>query len=169
MREPESQQDRYLRYMGVDWSYISSIHEVREGVQIKHVPVYPRHVMYCSCSSITTSLFMSNDLGPLHTQDWEPVTITLQALSLVEKADPVQVRCFTLRLRDQRSMCMQDGCKVDMDSYMVSNGLCFIVTWTISKNHLLEVGVTQNQETMALWTLITVDFFYFTMCEDPYE
>ena len=30
--------------------------------------------------------------GPLHTRDWEPVTITLQALSLVEKADPVQVQ-----------------------------------------------------------------------------
>ena len=26
------------------------------------------------------------DLGPLHTRDWEPVTTTLQALSLVEKA-----------------------------------------------------------------------------------
>ena len=34
--------------------------------------------------------------GPLHTRDWEPVTITLQALSLVEKAELVQV-CFTLR------------------------------------------------------------------------
>jgi hypothetical protein len=43
------------------------------------------------------------DLGPLHTRDWKPVTITLQALSLVEKAEPVQVR-FTLRLRDQWSM-----------------------------------------------------------------
>ena len=40
-------------------------------------------------------------LGPLHTRDWQPVTITLQALSLVEKAEPVQVR-FTLRLRDQQ-------------------------------------------------------------------
>ena len=30
--------------------------------------------------------------GPLHTWDWEPVTITLQALSLVEKAELVQVR-----------------------------------------------------------------------------
>ena len=49
-------------------------------------------------------------LGPLHTWDWEPVTITLQALSLVEKVEPVQVR-FTLRLRDQHSMWMQDGCK----------------------------------------------------------
>ena len=27
------------------------------------------------------------------------MTVTLQALSLVEKAEPVQVRCFTLRLR----------------------------------------------------------------------
>jgi hypothetical protein len=26
---------------------------------------------------------------------------------------------------------MQDGCKVDMDSYMASNGSCFMVTWTI--------------------------------------
>ena len=40
----------------------------------------------------------------LHTWDWEPVTIALHALSLVKKAEPVQVRFFTLRLRDQRSM-----------------------------------------------------------------
>ena len=109
------------------------------------------------------------DLGPLHTRDWEPVTSTLQALSLVEKAEPVQVR-FTLRLRDQRSMWMQDGCKVYMDSYMASNRWCFIqVTWTIFKNHLLEVGLTQNQETMALRTLKTIALFYFIMCEDPHE
>ena len=38
------------------------------------------------------------------------MTITLQALSLVEKAGPVQV-CFTLHLRDQRRLWMQDGCK----------------------------------------------------------
>jgi hypothetical protein len=75
--------------------------------------------------------------GPLHTQDREPVAITFQALSLVEKAEPIQVR-FTLRLRDQRSMWMQDGCKVYMDSYMASNGSCFMVTWTSFKNHLLE-------------------------------
>jgi hypothetical protein len=30
------------------------------------------------------------DLGPLHTRDWEPVTITIQALSSVEKAEPVK-------------------------------------------------------------------------------
>jgi hypothetical protein len=39
---------------------------------------------------------------------------------------------------------MQDGCKVYMDSYMSSNGSCFMVTWTIFKNHLLEVGLTQK-------------------------
>ena len=44
-----------------------------------------------------------------------------------------------------------------MDSYMAANGLCFTVAWTILKNHLLEVGLTQNQETMALRMLATVD------------
>ena len=34
---------------------------------------------------------------PLHTRDCEPVTSTLQPLSLVEKAEPVQVH-FTLNL-----------------------------------------------------------------------
>jgi len=85
-----------------------------------------------------------------------------------KKAEPVQVR-FPLRLRDQRSMWMQDGCQVYMDSYMASNGSCFMVTWTISKNHLLEVGLTWNWETMALRMLTTVDLFYFIMCEDPRE
>ena len=56
-----------------------------------------------------------------------------------------------------------------MDSYMAFNGSCFKVTWTIFKNHLLEVGLTQNQEIMALRTLTTVDLFYFNMCEDPHE
>ena len=88
-------------------------------------------------------------LGPLHAQDWELVTMTLQALSLVEKAEPVQVR-FTLRLRDQWSMWMQDGCKVYMDSYTTSNASCFMATSTTLKNHLLEVGLAQNRETVAL-------------------
>ena len=78
------------------------------------------------------------------TRDWEPVTISLQALSLVEKADMVQVHDFTLRSRDQRSMWMQDGCKVFKGSYMVWNGSCFMVTWNVFKNHLLEVGLTQK-------------------------
>ena len=48
----------------------------------------------------------------------------------VEKVEPVQV-WFTICLRNQWSMWMQDGCKVYMDSYMASNGSCFMVTWTI--------------------------------------
>ena len=66
-------------------------------------------------------------------------------------------------------MWMQDGCKVYMDSYMASNGSCFMVTWTVFKNHLLEVGLTQNQETMVPRTFIIVDLFYFIMCEDLHE
>ena len=64
---------------------------------------------------------------------------------------------------------MQDGCKVYMDSYMASNGPCFMVTLIIFKNHLLEVGPTQNREIMALQTLTTVDLFYFIMHENPHE
>ena len=33
--------------------------------------------------------------------------------------------------------------------------------WTIFKNKLLEVDLTQNQETMALRTFTTVGVFYF--------
>jgi hypothetical protein len=64
---------------------------------------------------------------------------------------------------------MKDGCKVHMDSYMASNESCFMVTRTIFKNHLLEVGLPQNPETMALQIFTTVDLFYFIMCEDPHE
>ena len=35
-----------------------------------------------------------------------------------------------------------------------------------SQNHLLEVGLTQNLETVTLQTLTTVDSFYFSMCDD---
>ena len=43
-----------------------------------------------------------------------------------------------------------------------------MVIWTVFKNHLLEVGLAQNRETMALWTLTAVDLIYFIMCEDPH-
>ena len=72
-------------------------------------------------------------LGPPRTRDWEPVTITPQPLSLVEKAELVQVH-FTLYLRDQRSTWMQDGCKVYMDSCRISNGSCFMVILIVFKN-----------------------------------
>jgi hypothetical protein len=66
------------------------------------------------CPLLTTSIAsiipLKYNLGAqlratLHTRRKarDGVTVTLQALSLVEKAEPVQV-CFTLRLRDQRSM-----------------------------------------------------------------
>ena len=62
---------------------------------------------------------------------------------------------------------MQDGCNVHMHSYMASNRSCFMVTWTIFKDHLLEVGLTQNQETTALRTLTIDELFYSIMCADP--
>jgi hypothetical protein len=42
-----------------------------------------------------------------------------------------------------------------------------MVTLTILKSHLLEVGLTQNQETMALRTLIAIDLFYFNHVWGP--
>ena len=64
-------------------------------------------------------------------------------------------------------------CKTDVKftwiSHMALNGSCFMVTWITFKNHLLDVSLTQNQETMALRTLTTVDLFYLIMCEDPCE
>ena len=64
---------------------------------------------------------------------------------------------------------MQDGCKVYKDSYMASNGPCFMVTWTIFKNHLLEASLTKTRETMALRMFTAVDLFYFVVHEDPHE
>ena len=64
---------------------------------------------------------------------------------------------------------MQDGCNISMDSYMASNGSCCMLTWTTFNNHRLEVGLTQNQETMALRTLTTVGLFYSIIPEDPHE
>ena len=76
--------------------------------------------------------------GPLYTRDWEPVTIALQALSLVEKAEPVHIR-FTLRSRDQRGMWMQDACK------SLHHGIKWITFHghlDYFQNHLVEVGLT---------------------------
>jgi hypothetical protein len=58
---------------------------------------------------------------------------------------------------------MQDGWKVYMDSYMASSGSCFMVTWIIFKNHLLEVGITQNLEFMTLQNLTTVDLLHYIL------
>ena len=66
-------------------------------------------------------------------------------------------------------MWMQDGCKVYMESYIASNGSCFMVTWTLVKNGLLEAGLTINSETVALQTLTTVGLFSYIKCEDPHD
>ena len=66
------------------------------------------------------------------------MTSTFRALSLVGKAELDQVR-FALRLRgpiDGVCEC-KVGVKVYMDSYVASNGLCFMVTSTLFKNHRL--------------------------------
>jgi hypothetical protein len=64
-------------------------------------------------------------------------------------------------------------CKMDVKSTWIPTWHpmddVFMVTWIIFKNHLLEVGLTQNQETMALRTLTIVNLFYFIMCEEPHE
>jgi hypothetical protein len=107
-------------------------------------------------------------LGSCVKWPWEPVTITLQTLLLVEKAEPVQV-LFKLRLRDQRSMWMQDGCKSLHGFLQGIKWIMFHGHSNYFKNHLLEVGLTQIQETTALRMLTTVDLFYSIMCEDPHE
>ena len=45
------------------------------------------------------------------------------------------------------------------------------VSWSLDcfQKPSLEGRPTQNQETMALWMLTTIEFFYFIMCEDPHE
>ena len=65
-------------------------------------------------------------------------------------------------------MQVRFGCKVYMDSYMALNGSRFTVTWTIFKNHLLKVGLTQNWDTMAFQMLTTVDYSILIMCENPH-
>ena len=72
----------------------------------------------------------------------------------------------TLEGPDQR-VC---ECKMDIKSTWIPTWYQMDhVTWTIFKNHRLEVGITQNQETMALRTLTTIDLLYFIMCEDLHE
>ena len=62
---------------------------------------------------------------------------------------------------------MQDGCK-SLHGFL--DGIEWsMVTWTTFKNHLLEVGLTKNRETMALRTLKTIDLFYFITYEGLHE
>ena len=54
-------------------------------------------------------------------------------------------------------LLLQNRCKVYMNFYKASNESCFMVTWNILNNHLLEVDLTQKWETMALRHLTTDD------------
>ena len=69
------------------------------------------------------------------------MTIALQALSLVEQrgAGPSSLLHTTLEGgTDGVSECNMDVKSTYMDSYVASNGSCFVVTWTVLKNHLLQ-------------------------------
>ena len=44
-----------------------------------------------------------------------------------------------------------------------------MLTWIICKNHVLEVGLTENWEAMAPRTFTTVDLYYIIMREDLHE
>ena len=74
--------------------------------RIKHYSIlsFATHVF----PNQTLSIFShTHNREPLHTRDREPVTIALQARTLIGGkggAGPFQVRFFTLRLRDQRSV-----------------------------------------------------------------
>jgi hypothetical protein len=48
-----------------------------------------------------------------------------------------------------------------MYSYMASHGSCFMLTWTIFKNYLLKVGLTQNRKTISLRTDYNCWFILF--------
>ena len=71
---------------------------------------------------------LCNESAPSHTR-LRPVTITLQALSLVEKAEPPVQLHFTLRLRNQRSMWIHGGCKS-------LHGFLHGIEWIVLHGHL---------------------------------
>ena len=94
-------------------------------------------------------------LGPLHTRGWEPVWPLFHFK-----------HSYWWKWRSRSKFASHCAWGTGVDSYVASNGSCFMVTWTILKNRLLEVGLTQNRETMAVWALTTVGLFYFIMHKD---
>ena len=65
-------------------------------------------------------------LGPLHTLDWRPVAIAFKDVSLIEKAETIQVH-FTLESEGLRAQRNYHGWNVYMDSYMIDCDYCFMV------------------------------------------
>ena len=96
------------------------------------------------------------------------MTTTLQALSLVKKAS--RSKFASHYTWGANGVC---ECKMDVKSTWIPTwhqmDHVFMVIWTIFKNHLLEVGLTLNRETMALQMLTSIHLFYFIMCEDLLE
>jgi len=141
------------------------VHFPKLKIEFLHMPRRWTHVSICLRLHRWQRLEAQ---GSLHTRDWEPVTITLQALSLVEKASRSKFAAHYAWGTNKACKCKMDV-KSTWNSYMASNVSCFMVTWIVFKNHLLEVGRTQNWETMTLWMLAIAYLFYFIMCEDLYE
>ena len=97
------------------------------------------------------------------------MTITLLALSLVGKdgVGPSSLSHYAWATNGVRECKM--GVKSTWSPTWHQMDHVFVVTWTIFKNHVLEVGPTQNRETMTLQMITTLGLFYFIMCEDPHE
>ena len=56
---------------------------------VRFVPKKRKENLECYGMKLILEYQKPRGLWPLHTRDWEPTTMTLQALSLVEKAEPV--------------------------------------------------------------------------------
>ena len=122
-------------------------------------PSLPHKFHHTNCSVEFTLSLLHRYSGPLHTRDWEPVTITFQALSLAKSRS--RSKFASQYPWGTNGVC---ECKMDVKSTWIST--CHRtdhVSWFVFKNHLLEVGLTQNRETMALEMLTTVDLFYIIM------
>ena len=101
-------------------------------------------------------------LGPPHTQDCEPVSDTPQALS-GGKGGACPSSLHTT----------PKGPMENVKAIWISlHGFLYGIKWIMFhgrldyfRNHLLLVGLTQNEETVALRTLTTVGLLSFIMCE----
>ena len=102
----------------------------------------------------------------IHDDFFRPLGLHLLVWSELERSWPFR----PMRdLRMQWLWAFRAISHMRLRAHTASNGSCLMVTWTIFKNQFLEVGLTQNQETMALRTLTTVDLFYLITCEDLHE
>ena len=105
-------------------------------------------VLQSSCK-IRGPPYGSNDtLGPLHTLDWESVTIALQALSLVERAEHVKFASNYAWRSHIVCECMMDV----KSTWILAWHQMDHVSWSLglfTKKNLLEIGLTQNWKTTA--------------------